>query len=118
MVIRQDHGPVTRLILNRPDAMNALDPDLLGELDVHVRSVADDPTVRVVVITATGRAFCAGADLKAVLGAEGVLDAARMLGFERQARATFARVAALTKPTIAVLNGITMAGGPGARTAL
>ncbi|PRZ43950.1 short chain enoyl-CoA hydratase [Antricoccus suffuscus] len=111
MVTRQDRGPVTWLTLNRPDAMNALDTNLLGELDVHARSVADDPAVRVVVITATGRAFCAGADLKAVLGAGDTLDPARMLGFERQAQATFARVAALPKPTIAALNGITMAGG-------
>lgn len=110
-VTRQDRGPVTWLTLNRPEAMNALDPNLLSELDAHVRSVSDDPTVRVVVITATGRAFCAGADLKAILGEKGVLDAARMLGFERQAQATFARVAALAKPTIAALNGITMAGG-------
>lgn len=110
-VLREDRGPVTWLTLNRPDAMNALDPQLLNEFDSHVRAVGDDPSVRVVVITANGRAFCAGADLKAVLGTRGDLDPARLLDFEQRAQATFARLADLPKPTIAALNGVTMAGG-------
>lgn len=111
MVAREDRGPVAWLTLNRPESMNALNRNLLAELDAHVGSLADDPTVRVVVITATGRAFCAGADLKAILGSGATVDPKAMLDFERQAQATFARVASLAKPTIAVLNGITMAGG-------
>ena len=110
-VLRQDRGPVTTLTLSRPERMNALGSDLLTELDEHVAAVARDPEVRVLVVTATGRAFCAGADLKEILGPDGHLDVPRMLLFERQAQATFARLAAVPKPVIAGLNGVTMAGG-------
>lgn len=110
-VTRDDRDGVAWLTLDRPDAMNALAPAVLSELDGHVRAIEDDPTVRVVVVTGTGRAFCAGADLKAILGPQGALDPVRLLAFERQAQTTFGRLAALPKPTIAALNGITMAGG-------
>lgn len=110
-VRREDRGSVACLALNRPDAMNALSTGMLAELDAHIRSVAADPEIRVVVVTATGRAFCAGADLIEVLGSAGALDTHRMLSFERQAQATFAALAGLGKPTIAALNGVTMAGG-------
>jgi enoyl-CoA hydratase/carnithine racemase len=111
LVIREDRGPVTRLTLNRPAQMNALGAELLGELAAHVAAVAEDPAVRVVVVAATGRAFCAGADLKEVLGPDGEIDGPRLLAFERLAQAAFARLASLPKPVIAALNGTTMAGG-------
>lgn len=111
VVIRHDQGAVAWLTLNRPDAMNALGTGMLAELDDHIRSVAADPEVRALVITATGRAFCAGADLVEVLGESGALDTQRLLSFERQAQRTFAALADLPKPTIAAVNGITMAGG-------
>lgn len=110
-VTRADEGAVAWLTLKRPEAMNALSDRVLADLGTHVASIEDDPDVRVVVVTSTGRAFCAGADLKEILGSEGQVDPARLLAFEKRAADTFARLAALPKPVIAALNGVTMAGG-------
>ena len=70
-VTRIDKGPVAWLSLNRAEAMNALDERMLDDLAAHLSDIEDERDVRVVVVTATGRAFCAGADLKEVLGSDG-----------------------------------------------
>ena len=59
-------GGVARVTLNRPDRLNAISPELLRDLDRACAAVEDDPGARVVTLTAAGRAFCAGADLRAV----------------------------------------------------
>ena len=60
-------GDVVRtLTLDRPEALNALTPELLGELADELQIAAEDRSVRVVVLTGTGRAFSAGVDLKAL----------------------------------------------------
>ncbi len=56
--------------LNRPDALNALDPTLVDELRHLLGALADDRETRVVVLRGAGRAFCAGLDLKAGAGGE------------------------------------------------
>jgi enoyl-CoA hydratase/carnithine racemase len=58
-----DHGIVT-LTLNRPHQYNALSDALLGELQSQLDAISGDPAVRVVIIAGSGRAFCAGHDLK------------------------------------------------------
>src|SRR3954447_13823134 len=55
---------VATITFNRPDAMNSLDVETKGALLAAVRQVAEDPAVRCVVLTGTGRAFCVGQDLK------------------------------------------------------
>ncbi|MEH0545049.1 enoyl-CoA hydratase-related protein [Streptomyces sp. B21-105] len=57
-----DH--VTRLTLNRPEALNALTPDQRDHLIALLAEASADPQVRAVVLTGTGRGFCAGADLR------------------------------------------------------
>ena len=59
-----DARGVKTLTLNRPDAFNALSEELLVALQRELQATADDETVRVVVLAANGRAFCAGHDLK------------------------------------------------------
>lgn len=59
-----DARGVKTLTLNRPDAFNALSEDLLAALARELQATADDERVRVVVLAASGRAFCAGHDLK------------------------------------------------------
>jgi enoyl-CoA hydratase/carnithine racemase len=54
---------VLTLTLNRPDARNALSPDLVTALDEALTRFEDDDAARVAVITGTGRVFCAGLDL-------------------------------------------------------
>ena len=65
-VIVVDDGAIRRIVLSRPDAANALRPHDRDAV-IHALAEADsDPEVRVVVISATGRHFCAGADVKAL----------------------------------------------------
>lgn len=64
-IIYQLAGPVATITLNRPDAKNALSPQLVGSLGHNLEQAIGDEQVRLVVITNTGNTFCAGADLKA-----------------------------------------------------
>jgi 2-(1,2-epoxy-1,2-dihydrophenyl)acetyl-CoA isomerase len=57
-------GPVAILTLNRPEASNALDAELRAALAAALREQSVNPAVRVVLLAASGRAFCAGADLR------------------------------------------------------
>src|SRR5450755_1020563 len=61
-------GPVATLTMNRPATRNALDPELLEALGAALREVTADSSVRAVVLTGAGGAFCSGADLKGALG--------------------------------------------------
>ncbi len=71
-VLTEDRGTVRRIILNRPEAMNSITGTMLGELNDALKAADDDPTVRVVVLTGAGRAFCAGLDLKQAAAGEGI----------------------------------------------
>ena len=62
-------GPVARLTMNRPKAMNALNLAMLDSFAAHLPRLAADDNCRVLVLTGSGAAFCAGADLKQSLGA-------------------------------------------------
>ena len=64
---------VATITLNRPDKLNALTPAMLGDVFRRVREASADDDVRVIVLTGTGRAFCAGLDLK-VIGTGGSSD--------------------------------------------
>ena len=59
-------GTVARMTLNRPQALNAINPLMLEEMAQVVERMTTDRALRVLVIAAEGRAFCAGADLKAL----------------------------------------------------
>lgn len=66
ILIEKREGQVAWLTLNRPDSLNALDSDLMRELVGRVRELAEDDDVGCVVLTGSGRAFCAGGDVKAI----------------------------------------------------
>jgi enoyl-CoA hydratase/carnithine racemase len=100
-------GRVGWLTLNRPEAMNALNRVMVMELGVQLSRFQDDPAVRAVVLSANGRAFCAGADLKSVAatvepGEEDMLDLAARV---------FSQLRHFRKPVIAAVNGLALAGG-------
>lgn len=64
-LIFENRDGVARITLNRPDVFHALSPALIAEITNAVQTAADDDSVRVVLLTATGeKAFCSGADLK------------------------------------------------------
>ena len=101
------------LTMNRPEALNALTPAMIAGFTTALDEAEADPAVRSIVITGEGRAFCAGADLKAALSAMGEgtdpsRDAAAFLG---SISALTDRLEQSRLPVIAALNGTTVAGG-------
>lgn len=101
-------GPVTRLTMNRPQAMNALNLAMLDAFKAELSRLTTDDTCRVLILTGTGAAFCAGADLKQALAGQ---PAPGEPDFLDRAREVLELLAAFPKPLIAALNGTTMAGG-------
>lgn len=102
---------VALVVLNRPQAMNALSRRLKEELEeVFAQRLAEDDGVRVVIVTGAGdRAFCAGADLKERSG-----EAPPPAAFFRAQQAThrlFDRIAGFDRPVIAAINGVALGGG-------
>ena len=64
LVLSDDAGPVRVLTMNRPEARNALNTNLIEALYAALCGADDDPAVRAVVLTGADPAFCAGVDLK------------------------------------------------------
>lgn len=102
-------GAVAEFRLDNPARLNALTPDMLAQLEAHCDTVERDQSVRTVIITAEGsRAFCAGADINAWADLS-PSDFARH--WVRAGHRIFDRIARLSKPTIAVLEGHAFGGG-------
>ena len=96
--------------LNRPAEMNAISTQLLKDLGDALRKVEADDEVKVLVLSAKGKAFCAGADLKEIL--EDVADTERRgPDFLKYCEMVFGQLRRLPKPVIAAVNGIALAGG-------
>lgn len=107
-ILIDDAGAVRTITLHRPEALNALTPALLGALADALDAASVDASVRVVVLSGSGRAFSAGVDLK-VLAAGPVEDIAGALN--RPARRATAALATMPKVTIAKVNGHCFTGG-------
>ena len=110
-----DNGVAT-LTLNRPEKRNALNGALVRALKDRLAEAADDPAVRVVVITGAGKDFCSGADLSeleklSAMSEEENLEDARTLG------ALFAQMRNHPRPIVALVKGRALAGGCGLATA-
>jgi enoyl-CoA hydratase len=102
-------GVIRTVTLDRPEALNALTPQLLVELGDRLTEAATDPTVRVVVLTGTGRAFSAGVDLKALAQAP-IEDGNVSMDLNGAARRVTDLLATMPKVTIAKVNGFCFTG--------
>jgi len=97
------------LRLNRPASLNALDWDTVRALDAAITDVDHDDSVRVVLVTGTGRAFSSGGDLQSYVTLQ--RDPVAFPQFVAELHTTFGRLRRLAEPVIALINGVTAAGG-------
>ncbi|HQA67381.1 MAG TPA: enoyl-CoA hydratase-related protein [Aggregatilineales bacterium] len=99
------HDRVGLIRLNRPEALNALNGELMRELVAALRAFDDDPDIGAMVITGSDRAFAAGADIKEMASRTAVeMLHSDMIG-------TWDAVASMKKPVIAAVSGYALGGG-------
>ncbi|MNF50594.1 2,3-dehydroadipyl-CoA hydratase [compost metagenome] len=106
----QVEAGIARITLNRPEQRNALDIPTLKALHALLDTCETDPAVRAIVLTGSGRSFCAGADLAewAEAEARGELET---YGWTETAHTLMTRLHGLDKPTIAAVNGTAVGAG-------
>jgi enoyl-CoA hydratase len=99
---------VAVVTVNRPKALNALDPATVGELSQVIDAIAADPSIRALVVTGAGeKAFVAGADI----GQMSAMSVAEAQAFAETGHRTLAKLEALPIATIAAVNGFALGGG-------
>ncbi|AKH98865.1 short chain enoyl-CoA hydratase [Hoeflea sp. IMCC20628] len=96
---------VALLRLNRPEARNALSPELRAELRHEFNRLSDDPSIRAIVLTGDMKAFAAGADIKSMVD----IGAAEMMA--RNDEQNWAAIRTCRKPVIAAVDGYALGGG-------
>jgi 2-(1,2-epoxy-1,2-dihydrophenyl)acetyl-CoA isomerase len=115
VLVSLDSGVLT-VTLNRPDKLNALNPDMLKLLRAALERAADDATVRCMLLTGAGRGFCTGQDLSERKLAPGAAPIDLSLSLGTNYNPVVRRMRALLKPIVCAVNGV--AAGAGANLAL
>lgn len=98
-------GHVAIITMNRPEARNAINGEMAATMEAALDQMESDPEVWVGILTAVGKAFCAGADLKEISAGNGSALSTKKGGFAGIARRE------RTKPLIAAITGSALAGG-------
>ena len=107
MTVRRPAATVAEIMLDRPEAMNALSTAMGARLAAVCAELAADHGIRAVVLSAAGRAFCVGADLKE----RAAMSDADFMAQRPVFRAAFGGVLALPQPVIAAVHGYALGGG-------
>ncbi|MFN3846865.1 MAG: enoyl-CoA hydratase [Paracoccaceae bacterium] len=113
LLLRSDDDGIATLTLNAPQSLNALSDAMLSALSAELAALAADRSVRVVILRATGKAFCAGHDLKEMQAARSAPDhgAAYFVGLFNRCAAVMQAITALPQPVIAQVHAIAAAAG-------
>lgn len=99
--------PLAWIVLNRPERLNAINIDMLKELNMLLDMLEEDERIRVVILTGSGRAFSAGADVTGFMGVTPVKAAI----FSRKFQEVLNKIEYYTKPVIIAINGYALGGG-------
>jgi len=113
ILIRKDAASIARLTLNTPQTLNALSDDMLAALQGELEALAADTSIRAVVLAGTGKAFCAGHNLKEMTAGRATTDGGKAYFkdlFERCAKMMMT-IPRLPQPVIAEVHGIATAAG-------
>jgi len=106
-ILLQKENKVVVVTISRPEALNALNIETLKELEHVIDEIAVDDEIYVVILTGSGRAFVAGADVRELKDFDGM--AARK--FSHLGSKIFRKLETLEKPVIAAVNGFALGGG-------
>lgn len=98
---------ILHLNLNRPQQLNALSVEMLERLSELILNSKEDKTVKALLLTGEGKGFCAGADIKQLLG----LNGQQGLLFARKGQEVFRQLEMLGKPSLAAIHGFAFGGG-------
>jgi enoyl-CoA hydratase len=107
LVLARREGPIEIVTLNRPDKLNALHPDLVGELSLVLADAEGASNLSVLIITGAGRAFSAGLDLELLLK----WSTQQKVEYLSSVVRIFHRIWEMPQPVIAAVNGPAIAGG-------
>jgi 2-(1,2-epoxy-1,2-dihydrophenyl)acetyl-CoA isomerase len=109
-IIAQQHGHILEIALNRPEAFNAFSLDMMVMLGDALAGAATDNTIKGVLLTGKGKAFCAGGDLKWISQQSG--DAGSTLHrLAPQFHIAITEIRRMAKPVVAAVNGVAAGGG-------
>src|SRR5215813_5244588 len=116
VLLESMHDGIAVLVMNRPDRMNALNNELAAALHGSLQRIAEDESVRVVVLTGAGRAFCAGGDLAVIGKGREANDVKQLEPLLRAGMGAVIAMRTMPQPVIAAVNGA--AAGAGMNIAL
>lgn len=106
-VLVEQNDPIAIVTINRPAKYNAINREIVDELDAAFTALEAEPSVRAIVLTGVGRAFAAGADIAFYAAA----DRAAFASFTRRCNALCDRIANSAVPVVAAVNGVALGGG-------
>ncbi len=103
----KDSSGLLILTLNRPEKLNALNAEILDQLEYYVAEAEHDSHIKGILLTGEGKAFCAGADIQRLAEC----DAEKGYAFAQRGQTVFRKLETLGKPSIAAVNGFAFGGG-------